>query len=98
MAAHFRNDSRALYSLETAAVAVDRSHWGRLRLSGTGCLAFLHGQTTNDIAALRPGEGCDTVRDRLAGSRYGLAATSPAQPPPLWLLHAGVCDGTGTVH
>lgn len=44
---------------------MDRSHWGRLRLSGEDRLAFLHGQTTNDIQALKPGTGCDTVRRRL---------------------------------
>lgn len=44
-----------------AAVVADRSHWGRLRLGGEGRLAFLHGQSTADIAALQPGSGCDTV-------------------------------------
>jgi hypothetical protein len=43
-----------------AAVVVDRSHWGRLRLAGDDRLAFLHGQSTNDINALTPGTGCDT--------------------------------------
>lgn len=61
LVAHFTNDSRALYALENSAVLVDRSHWGRLRLSGEDRLAFLHGQTTNDIQALKPGTGCDTV-------------------------------------
>ena len=58
---HYRNSSRALYALEHATALVDRSHWGRLRLSGDDRLAFLHGQTTGDIAALQPGSGCDTV-------------------------------------
>ena len=44
-----------------AAVVVDRSHWGRLRLAGDDRLAFLHGQSTNDINALTPGTGCDTA-------------------------------------
>lgn len=40
---------------------MDRSHWGRLRLAGDDRLSFLHGQSTNDIQALQPGAGCDTV-------------------------------------
>ncbi|PSC70551.1 Aminomethyltransferase folate-binding domain-containing isoform B [Micractinium conductrix] len=58
---HFRNDSRAMHALEHAAVVVDRSHWGRLRLAGEGRLAFLHGQSTANLTALSPGQGCDTV-------------------------------------
>lgn len=55
---------------------VDRSHWGRLRLSGEDRLAFLHGQTTNDIQALKPGTGCDTVGD-FPGSSGPAAAAPP---------------------
>jgi folate-binding Fe-S cluster repair protein YgfZ len=57
----FRNDSVALDALENGTVLVDRSHWGRLRVAGDGRAAFLHGQTTADISALVPGQGCDTV-------------------------------------
>ncbi|KAI7836281.1 hypothetical protein COHA_009869 [Chlorella ohadii] len=58
---HYKNDSRAMHALEHTAVVADRSHCGRLRLSGEGRLAFLHGQSTADIQALQPGSGCDTV-------------------------------------
>ncbi|PRW61168.1 glycine cleavage system T [Chlorella sorokiniana] len=58
---HYKNDSRAMHALEHTAVVADRSHWGRLRLSGEGRLAFLHGQSTADIQAPQPGSGCDTV-------------------------------------
>lgn len=40
---------------------VDRSHWGRLRVAGSGQLEFLHGQTTADINKLTPGQGTQTV-------------------------------------
>lgn len=66
---HFRNDSRAMHALEHAAVVVDRSHWGRLRLAGEGRLAFLHGQSTANLTALSPGQGCDTVSCRLHAGR-----------------------------
>src|SRR5215217_7180398 len=37
---------------------VDRSERGKLALAGPEAKAFLHGQVTNDIEALVPGEGC----------------------------------------
>lgn len=40
---------------------LDRSHWGRLHLLGSGGIDYLHSQTTQDIKRLQPGEGCDTV-------------------------------------
>lgn len=40
---------------------VDRSHWGRIRVTGADRLRFLHNQTTNDFEQLSPGQGCDTV-------------------------------------
>jgi hypothetical protein len=57
----YGNDRAALEASRDGVAVVDRSHWGRLRLSGPGRAAFLHGQSTNDILALQPGQGCDTV-------------------------------------
>jgi folate-binding protein YgfZ len=37
---------------------VDRSERGKLALSGSEAKAFLHGQLTNDIEGLEPGQGC----------------------------------------
>ncbi len=39
----------------------DRSHWGRLVITGGDRLRFLHNQSTNDFQKLQPGQGCDTV-------------------------------------
>ncbi len=39
----------------------DRSHWGRIRVSGDDRLRFLHNQSTNNFQVLKPGQGCDTV-------------------------------------
>ncbi len=36
---------------------LDRSERGKLALTGTGAIEFLNGQVTNDLAALRAGEG-----------------------------------------
>ena len=37
---------------------LDRSERGKLALTGSGVKEFLAGQTTNDIEALQPGQGC----------------------------------------
>jgi folate-binding protein YgfZ len=37
---------------------VDRSERGKLALAGAGAKALLQGQSTNDVEALAPGEGC----------------------------------------
>ncbi|MDP9345430.1 MAG: folate-binding protein, partial [Actinomycetota bacterium] len=37
---------------------VDRTHRGRLALTGGDAAAFLDGQLSNDISALKPGSGC----------------------------------------
>jgi tRNA-modifying protein YgfZ len=37
---------------------VDRSERGKLALTGPEAKAFLHGQVTNDIEGLEPGDGC----------------------------------------
>lgn len=42
----------------SAAVVVDRSGEGRLRLTGADRVAWLQGLVTNDVAALQPGQGC----------------------------------------
>lgn len=42
-------------------VSMDRSHWGRIQITGADRLRFLHNQTTNAFEQLSPGQGCDTV-------------------------------------
>ena len=37
---------------------IDRSDRGRIAVSGKDRASYLHGLLTNDIAALRTGEGC----------------------------------------
>ncbi|MGG6268309.1 YgfZ/GcvT domain-containing protein [Leptolyngbya sp. AN03gr2] len=39
----------------------DRSHWGRISVSDSDRLNFLHNQTTNTFKLRKSGEGCDTV-------------------------------------
>lgn len=56
--AHF-GDVPAEYAALTQSVGVlDLSFRGRVCLLGNDRVAFLHGQVTNDVKALKPGEGC----------------------------------------
>jgi tRNA-modifying protein YgfZ len=57
----FGNDAQAITAAEQATTLYDRTHWGRLRVSGGDRLAFLHNQSTNDLKQLKPGQGCETV-------------------------------------
>jgi tRNA-modifying protein YgfZ len=45
-------------ALTQAAGLVDRSERGKLALTGAEAKEFLHGQVTNDVEALQPGQGC----------------------------------------
>ena len=56
----FENSVSVLESARTGAVLFDRSHWTLLDTSGPERLDYLHNQTTNNIKALSPGQGCDT--------------------------------------
>ncbi|NJN21889.1 MAG: folate-binding protein YgfZ [Leptolyngbya sp. RL_3_1] len=57
----FGNDDAALAAVATGVTLSDRSHWGRIRVTGADRLRFLHNQTTNQLEQCAPGEGCDTV-------------------------------------
>ena len=48
----------ALAAMEEGCAIVDRSERGKLALTGGEAKEFLHGQVTNDVEALVPGEGC----------------------------------------
>jgi folate-binding protein YgfZ len=45
-------------ALTEACGLVDRSERGKLALTGAEAKDFLHGQVTNDIESLEPGQGC----------------------------------------
>ena len=60
------DDMKAGEAWEFGVVLVDRSQWGRLRLTGDGRLDFLHAQSSNDMAGLQPGQGRQTVRTQMS--------------------------------
>ncbi|MEB3182545.1 MAG: folate-binding protein [Nostocaceae cyanobacterium] len=55
------NDATAIQAALQGVAVYDRSHWGRIKVSGDDRLRFLHNQSTNDFQSLKPGQGCDTV-------------------------------------
>lgn len=54
-------DIAAIKAASEGVAVCDRSHWGRIKVSGDDRLRFLHNQSTNDFQILKPGQGCDTV-------------------------------------
>lgn len=67
----------------------NRSHWGLLTLSGDDRIRFLHNQTTNNIQALKPGEGCDTVFVTSTGRNIDLVSAYVRQEDILLLVSPG---------
>ncbi|MEL6164448.1 MAG: folate-binding protein, partial [Cyanobacteria bacterium J06628_3] len=50
-----------IQTLKTGVAVYNRSDWGRIKVSDSDRLRFLHNQSTNDFESLKPGQGCDTV-------------------------------------
>ncbi|MEM7579962.1 MAG: YgfZ/GcvT domain-containing protein [Mastigocoleus sp.] len=55
------NDAAQLQAVIEGIGICDRQKWGRIEVSDDDRIRFLHNQSTNDLQALKPGEGCDTV-------------------------------------
>ncbi|MBE2269060.1 MAG: aminomethyl transferase family protein [Anaerolinea sp.] len=58
---HFGDQAREYHAALEAAVLMDRSHEGRLRLSGQDRLNIMHRISTNDLLSLEIGHGRPTV-------------------------------------
>ncbi|APB33015.1 Glycine cleavage T protein (aminomethyl transferase) [Gloeomargarita lithophora Alchichica-D10] len=71
--------------LPTGVVVFDRTHWGRLRLTGADRVRYLHNQSTNDIQSLVVGQGCDTVLVTSTGRTLDLVTTY-VEPEALTLI------------
>ncbi|WP_028082823.1 YgfZ/GcvT domain-containing protein [Dolichospermum circinale] len=54
-------NANAIQLIKEGVAISDRSHWGRIRVSGDDRIRFLHNQSTNNFQVLKPGQGCDTV-------------------------------------
>jgi tRNA-modifying protein YgfZ len=64
---------------------IDRSERGKLALSGSGAVEFLNGQVTNELATLKPGDGCYaaflTHKGKMLGDLRILARGDGVDPP-----------------
>ena len=45
-------------ALQSRAAVFDRSHRGRIRVTGERAAEMVAGLVTNDVASLAPGQGC----------------------------------------
>ncbi len=78
-----------LFDFTNQAYLCNRSHWGLLTLSGDDRMRFLHNQTTNNIQALKPGEGCDTVFVTPTGRNIDLVSAYIREEDILLLVSPG---------
>lgn len=61
IALSFGQDESARQAIASGVALCDRSHWGRIEMTGADRLRFLHNQSTNTFQTRQPGEGCETV-------------------------------------
>ncbi len=72
------------------ATLFDRSHWGRIRLTGADRVRFLHNQTTNNIEQLSAGEGCHSVFVTSTGRTIDLATVYASADSLLAVVSPGM--------
>ena len=92
--AHFGYDAAVIEAVieQSASGKVglcDRTHWGRIQITGDDRLRFLHNQTTNDFNILKPGQGCDTVFVTSTGRAIDLATAYVTEDAVLLLVSPG---------
>ena len=72
------------------ATLFDRSHWGRIRLTGADRGRFLHNQTTNNIEQLSAGKGCRGVFVTSTGRTIDLATVYALEDSLLVVVSPGM--------
>ena len=72
------------------ATFFDRSHWGRIRLTGADRVRFLHNQTTNNIEQLLANEGCHSVFVTSTGRTIDLATVYAFEDSFLVIVSPGM--------
>ncbi|MBW4513636.1 MAG: folate-binding protein [Timaviella obliquedivisa GSE-PSE-MK23-08B] len=88
--AHFGNDAAVMEQITVGKVGLcDRTHWGRIQMTGDDRLRFLHNQTTNDFNILKSGQGCDTVFVTSTGRTIDLATAYVTEDAVLLLVSPG---------
>jgi tRNA-modifying protein YgfZ len=88
--ADYGNDAATIAQIQSGKPGIcDRSHWGRIRMTGADRIRFLHNQTTNDFNRLTPGEGCDTVFVTSTGRTIDLVTAYVTEDAVLLLVSPG---------
>ena len=85
----YGNDAIAREAVISDVAVCDRSHWGRLRISDSDRVRFLHNQTTNQLQQLQPGQGCATVFVTSTGRTLDLATAYIQTESVLLLVSPG---------
>jgi folate-binding protein YgfZ len=88
----FGNDAAALLAAQQGVALCDRSHWGRIQISDSDRLNFLHNQSTNDFKTLKPGEGRDTVFVTSTARTIDLATVYALDEVALVVVSPNRCD------
>lgn len=84
----FGNDAEAIAATKQGAALYDRTHWGRIQISDSDRLRFLHNQSTNNFNILKPGQGCDTVFVTSTARTIDLATAYATEDAVLLLVSA----------
>ncbi|MEM9137905.1 MAG: folate-binding protein [Cyanobacteria bacterium P01_F01_bin.42] len=79
----------AVQAVRDGVAICDRSHWGRIEISDSDRLAFLHNQSTNHIKRLQPGQGCETVIINSTARTIDLVSVYSKQDSLLLLVSPG---------
>jgi folate-binding protein YgfZ len=84
---HFAGDEAEYQQARAQAALFDRSHHGKIQVSGADAVTFLHNLCTNDIKALKPGAGCEsfltTAKAKIVA--HVLLFRSVEDEPRLWI-------------
>jgi tRNA-modifying protein YgfZ len=86
VAVSFGNDPAAIAATKQGVALCDRTYWGRIQISDSDRLRFLHNQTTNNINKLKPGQGCDTVFVTFTARTIDLATAYATEDAVLLLV------------
>ena len=75
---------------KTGVLFYDRTAWGRISVTDSDRLNFLHNQSTNTFKSRKPGEGCDTVFLTSTARAIDLVAAYVLEDSVLLLVSPGM--------
>ena len=76
----------------TQLTLVDRSHWGRIRVSDRDRLTFLHNQSTQTLNLRKPGEVCETTFVTSTARLLDLATVAIVADSVLMVVSPGMAE------